>query len=374
MVDPDRVLSAATAISNGIINPTIRSKAFPENVTWRTLDLLYKIARLSGTHKAWKKDLSDAFNDSRFFGSSVGLVKTNWLPLLKQWTLSDKERMSELIVRLTPPTTAGIVFGVGATSARLEADRKSQLNLRRIATLILAAATDHFVTELGTLEVKLVELLAATSTSSPSSTTRADIFMVLHALLLKISPIHLAPFWPIINAELHASISSVIVADASMVAETYNHQSTLQACRLLDVLLCISPDDFQLHEWLYITDTIDACHRPPNSRAVGLIDELAEELDSSIHTSPSHVEHTTSDNHIDKSRRRPLLGVGGIAYNKESLVDKNELVQEVLRPFFSQLSIFAFERTYEMGTVDWDLCIRALLTDLFDEAGIVKTL
>ncbi len=85
---------------------------------------------------------------TRFFASSLALVQSDWLPILKQWTMSDKERMPEILSRITPPTTAGIVFGVGATSARLEADRKTQLNLRRVATLVLASAYDTFVTDL----------------------------------------------------------------------------------------------------------------------------------------------------------------------------------------------------------------------------------
>jgi hypothetical protein len=183
LVESDRILTAASTISTGVIGPTIRSKSFPENVSKSTLALLYQITRLPNTQKSWKKDVGDAFNDPRFFSNPHALLESGWIPLLRQWALSDKERMPELLSRLTPPTTAGIVFGVGATSARLEADRKTQLNLRRIATLVLAAANDTFVTELKGLEEKIVELLSATTTSSPSSTTRAEIYMVLRALL-----------------------------------------------------------------------------------------------------------------------------------------------------------------------------------------------
>src|SRR5271154_910376 len=138
LMESDRVLTAANTISTSVIGPTFKSKSFPENVSKSTLVLLYQLARLPNTQKSWKKDLGDAFNDSRFFGSSVSLVESDWLLLLRQWILSDKERMPEILSRVMAPTTAGIVFGVGATSARLEADRKTQLNLRRIATLVLA--------------------------------------------------------------------------------------------------------------------------------------------------------------------------------------------------------------------------------------------
>jgi hypothetical protein len=372
LVESDRVLSAATTISTSVIGPAFRSKSFPETVSHTTLLLLQELSRLPNNQKTWKKDISDAFNDPRFFASSLPLVKIDWLTLLKQWAVSDKDRMQDLLVRLSPPTTAGIVFGVGATSARLEADRKTQLNLRRIATLILASSDDSFVTELPAIMEKLVELLGATATSSPSSTTRAEVFLVVRALVLKTSAIHLAMIWPVINAELHAAISSVVAADHSTASDTYSNTSILQACKLLDLLICVAPDDFQLHEWLFITDTIDAVYRPSNSQPVALVDELSEELGSVAVSSALQAE-SAAHMAASGSHRRPLLGAGGI--NDEiSLERKDELVAKILRPFFGQLSIFAFESTYAMVALDQDTCVSGLLKDIFDEKSIVRAL
>lgn len=375
LIEPDRVLAAASTISTSAIIPTFRSKVFPENVTKSVLVLLYQITRLPNTQKIWKKDLGDAFNDSRFFSNSPALLESDWLPLLSQWAISDKERIPELLSRISLPTTAGIVFGVGATSSRLEADRKTQLNLRRIATLVLSAPNDTFVTDLSTIEEKIVELLSATPTSSPSSTTRGEIYMVLRALVLKTSHVHLAILWPIVNAELYSAISSVISPDHSQSSDTYGNFSVLQACKLLDTLLCVAPDEFQLYEWLFVTDTIDAVYQPSEYRLVGLIDGLSEELGSTSIASAAYMEQITAANKpADRAVRRPLLGVGGIDCNEVNLERKDELVGKVLRPFFSQLSIFTFERTYEMGVTDLETCKWDLLKDLFDERGVVKAL
>lgn len=372
LVESDRILAAANTISASVVGPTFKSKSFPDSISESTLVLLYQLARLPNTQKIWKKDIGDAFNDARFFSSSVSLVNDHWLPLLKQWTLSDKDRMPELISRILPPTTAGIVFGVGATSARLEADRKTQLNLRRIATLVLATMNDNFVGDLPMMQEKIVELLAASTTSSPSSTTRADIFLLIRALVLKTSAVHLATLWPIVNAELHAAISSVVSPDHSAAAETYNNSSILQACKLLDTLLCVAPDDFQLHEWLFITDTIDAVYRPTNFHPVAMIDELSEELGSTALSAATHTE-SPAWQAANSLSRRPLLGPSGIS-DEGTWERKDELVGKVLRPFFSQLSIFAFESTYSMSVPDWEACRMGLLKDLFDEKSIVKAL
>lgn len=371
LVENDRILAAATAISTNVIGPTLRSKAFPDTVSKSTLVLLQELSRLPNNQKSWKKDVSDAFNDARFFSSNLALVQNDWLPLLRQWSVADKERMPEVLARITPPTTAGIVFGVGATSARLEADRKTQLNLRRMATLILAGASDAFAADVPPILEKLVELLGASATSSPSSTTRAEVFMVVRALVLRTSAIHLAALWPIVNAELHAAVASVVAPDHSAASDTYGNTAVVQACKLLDLLVCVAPDDFQLHEWLFVTDTIDAVYRPSSYQPVALVDEVSEELMAGMRqqaeVAAAHVPTTTG------AQRRPLLGPGGIS-DDVSLDRRDELVAKILRPFFAQLSIYAFEATYAMAPVDWEGCVQGLVKDLFDERSIVKAL
>ncbi|CAG7554488.1 unnamed protein product [Fusarium equiseti] len=372
LVEPDRVLSASATISTNVIGPTLRAKGFPEIVSKNTMRLLHELARVHNNQKNWKKDVGDAFNDPKFFGMDLDLVKDDWLPLLKQWTFTDKEKMPEIVGRISAPSTAGIVFGVGATSARLEADRKTQLNLRRIATLILASSEDAFVSDLSDIFGKLAELLGASSTSSPSSTTRADIYMVFRALALRTSAIHLGMLWPVVNAEIHAAISSVAAPDNSAASDTYTNASVLQACKLLDLLICVAPDDFQLHEWLFITDTIDAVYRPSTYQPVALVDELSDELGATVTASGFHSSLVVNPV-AQGSSRRPLLGPGGIS-DDVNLDRKDELVAKVLRPFFGQLSIFAFESTYAMGRVDREACISSLLGDLFDERSIVRPL
>ena len=377
LVENDRILTAATAVSTNVIGPALRSKSFPDTVSKTMLTLIQELSRLPNNQKSWKKDVSDAFNDPRFFSSSIPLVHAGWLPLLKQWAVADKERMPDLLARITPPTTAGIVFGVGATSARLEADRKTQLTLRRIAALVLACGADAFTADLPAVADKLTELLAATATSSPSSTTRAEVYMLLRALVLRTSAVHLAPLWPAVNAELHAAIASVVAADHSAASDTYGNASVMQACKLLDLLVCVAPDEFQLHEWLFVTDTIDAVYRPQGAgyQPVALVDEVCEELGAvglGGGGVGEAVVHTTVGS--SSGQRRPLLGTPGGISDEVGMERKDELVAKVLRPFFGQLSIYAFESTYAMAPVDWEGCVAGLVKDVFDEKSIVRAL
>jgi hypothetical protein len=260
--------------------------------------------------------------------------------------------MTELLGRITPPTTAGVLFGVGATSARQEADKKTQLNLKRIAFLIFAAETDTFIVNLPELEDKLVELLSATAVTSPSSATRGDIYLVFRALALRTSPVHISSLWPLINTELQSALSSLFPDEEN---DIYTDSSILQACKLLDTLLVIAPDEFQLHEWLFVTDTIEAVYRPNDWNPTALVDQVASEL-------PSSSSHGT----MVENRRRPWLTGDHV---RELEKGGGDIRSELLRPFFSNLSIFVYEATYGMKPPDTGACEDAVLRDLFSEEG-----
>lgn len=362
LIDSDRVAAACSTISAQVLAPTFRSRTFPKNVTARMLELLHGLSRVPEASKTWRKDVAEAFNDTKFFSlSSVALVEHGWLPVLRQWELMDKDRVPEILSRIPPPASAGIVFGVGASTARSEADRKTQLNLRRLALLLLAAAEDNSVANLNAFQEKLSELLTATTTSSPSSNIRAEVYMLIRALVLKTSPIHLASFWPMINSELYDTISSLFPREQH---ESHNSHCTLQACKLLDTLIVLAPDEFQQREWLFITDTIDAVYRPPGWEPLALVDELVEDLDSKSGLGNS-ISTPTAGSLTQNGKRRPLLSRSTL-----SGVRTTEAVDHVLRQYFRQLSISAFESTYSMEAPDWKACYDELLHDLFDDSTI----
>jgi hypothetical protein len=356
VVEPDKVITASISISTSLVGPTFRAKSFPQNVTPSLLDLIYQLTRLQNNQKAWKKELSDAFLDPKFFHSTVNLIKEKWIPLLRQYLLADRDRMMELLSRLTPPTTAGVLFGVGAAGARQEADRKTALNLKRIAFLIFAAEQDSVVPKLTELEEKLVELLSATAVSSPSSATRGEIYLVLRALALRTSPVHMSSLWPLINSELTSALLALTIDGDP--EKTYTDTSILHACKLLDTLLVIAPDEFQLHEWLFITDTIEAVYHNHEWNPAALVDQVAIEMSypgSNRKGIPDDLHH---------SGRKPWFKGGSIS---EDL----DIRRDLIAPFMRNLSIVTYEGTYAMGKPDYEGVEDALLADLFEETGQV---
>ena len=356
LADTDRVTKVVSDISTSVIGPTFRAKAFPDNVSATTLDLLHQLTKVAQGSKLLKKDIYDAFNDPKFFSTPVDLVRDAWLPILSQWTQSDKERVPELLSRLTAPTTAGIMFGVGAASARQEADRKAQTTLRRTSLLILASPEDAFTPNIPQIIAKIVELLTATPASSPSSVTRADVFVLLRSIILKTSPIHLASVWPVVNGELTASLSSLLPNANNK--EHYNSAGIIQACKLLDQLVVLDPDDFQLIEWLFLTDTIDAVYKPALAPVLqSLTDEINEVLTqtSLAPQIPPVVQDVTRD---DDPVRALFLDPLIKALEEEegaAVLDmaRGELVDRVVRPFLGNLAMVTFEARYGGGDADW---------------------
>jgi hypothetical protein len=371
--EADRLVTVMANLVSNVIAPLFRSRLFPQNLKPTTLNLLLKISRIPNSSKAWKKELMESFNDYRFLSSSASLAKDGWLPLLRQLALVEKGLLLELLSRLTVPTTAGILFGVGATAARLEADKKAQVNLRRIAALLLAMDADAFAANFGMLQSKLEELLTATSISSPSSTTRAEIFMTIRALVLtSSSSVQMAGFWPMINAELRAAFTSCLNDDGDdpSSAPLYNNYSLLQAAKLLDVLLLTNPDDFQPQEWIFITDTADAIYRPEGWEPTALIDEVAESMAEAMDAPKSAIALSWQqhDDHFpgSGSLQRPWL-----SGEQTRAIAEHDVRDGLLRPFFGQLSIHVYERTYSLGVPDLEACKDDLVADLFNEKTIV---
>ncbi|ERF71802.1 hypothetical protein EPUS_01717 [Endocarpon pusillum Z07020] len=368
--ESDRLVPVITHMVSNIITPLFRSRQFPQIMTLTSLNLLLKISKIQNASKAWKKELTDSFNDPKFFSSPLSIVKDGWLQLLRQLAFIEKTLLPELLSRLNSPTAAGIMFGVGATAARLEADKKAQLNLRRICCIVLAVEYDTFATHLSMLQAKLEELFTASSISSPSSTTRTEIYMVIRALILKSSAGQMASFWPLLNTELRPAFSSIYDDNED---QTYNNYSLLQAAKLLDVLLLTNPEDFQPQEWLFVTDTVDAVYRPEDWHPTALIDEVAqammENAESNISTKPplsATVMLAPPDENDHNSLRKPWLS-GDQTRN----ITEAEIPEALLRPFFGQLSIHVYERTYSLSEPDMEACREDLLRDLFDERTLV---
>ena len=117
-------------------------------------------------------------------------------------------------------------------------------------------------------------------------------------------------------------------------------------------------------------------YRPPDLRSVALVDELAESLDSA--SGGGNMTTTLFAAHDDSSVQQGGGGGGGRKMRKPLLrrevmdgVPREQVLEKVLRPFFRQLSILAFESTYGMEGPDWGSRFGELVGDLFEDGTLV---
>lgn len=370
METTDRSASLINTVVSSVVAPLFHAKSFPSNIGHDSLGLLRNVAARSSTNKVWKKEMGDAFNDSRLLTCPPSTMEGDWFPVLQQWIAHDKDRLPELISRLTPPSSAGIMFGVGASAARVEADRKTQLNLRRICLVLLATSIDTCVAQLRDIWEKIVELLEASMSSSPSASVKSEVFMLCRALTLSTSTIHLSPFWPILNSSLQLALISM--ANETTTNHQIGNLGLLQACKLMDLLIALAPDEFQLHEWLYITDTVDAVYQPSDWSPVALSDRVAEQLTAEAAGDGMDMIATTAISSTATGRRRPLIGnEPDVDTGDYKAMGRHDFARIVLRPFLSQLSMNAYEGVYRMEAIDLAVWRRNLLEDILDLHTIV---
>lgn len=365
----DRITSVINTISTSLISPAFHAKAFPGTITPDLLSLLVRMTRKAPTAKSWRRDVLDAFNSPRFLDSHADVAERYWFPVLQQWSQGDKERVNELLSRLAPPSSAGIMFGVGAAAARLKADSETQFILRRLCLLLLASPPDSYAAHMQQIEEKLAELFEASTSSSPSSTIKAELFMLYRALILSSSPVNFAPLWPLLNDQLQSAFASLAPSDGRNTG--FTNLTLLQAGKLLDLLVALGPDEFQLHEWLYVTDTTDAVYHPPGWTPAALADQLAEHL--SLEAGADSLPTPTSPaQNLAEGQPRVLFGAD-MNYDKEDIkaMATEDFAKAVMRPFLSQLSINAYESTYSIESPDPASYRRSLLEDVLDSSTLV---
>ena len=141
----------------------------------------------------------------------------------------------------------------------------------------------------------------------------------------------------------------------------------------MDLLVALSPDEFQLHEWLYITDTIDAVYQPSDWNPSALSDQVAENLaNDGVEDGTGMVPPTPLATSVP-GHREPLIDNGAIADSEDlKAMTREDFARAILKPFLSQLSIHAYEGVYSMDIPDMSACRRALLEDLIDLSTIVE--
>ena len=159
--------------------------------------------------KAWRGPIVDILNDNRCFNSTPN-AGHKWRLMVKMLFDTDKTALTELLSECFPGNPTYVLLtdmAIGrvttAPSANIFTNREYEmllrsLNLRRLSYVLLAGEKNHFLTQLPTIQEKLVDTLR--NVNAPI--VQSEVYLCIRVLLCRLSPHNLSSFWPVILTEL----------------------------------------------------------------------------------------------------------------------------------------------------------------------------
>ncbi|KAJ3062647.1 hypothetical protein HK102_008700, partial [Quaeritorhiza haematococci] len=284
--DQDRIISLLSNLSYYVINPTFKTK--PSNSTFHAgvLDVLCAMSKLPFVYKkAWRKEVWEVFSDAKFFVNqgSTRVLLAKWKIVVQSLMVQDgisggggsggsgsgsgggPDRLGELVSRIS---------AVPTTSLFLTRDQEIALraqSVRKLTFALYAGAVDQYLPHLPGIQEKLVEILRG-----PSGAMHIEVYLCLRVLVCRISMVHLANLWPILLTEMIRLFTIFLKSNDS---EKQDLAVFLAACKLLDLLMVLSVEEFQWHQWIFITETLEALNDIANPKSgqipYALVDGLA---------------------------------------------------------------------------------------------------
>ncbi|EPQ60111.1 hypothetical protein GLOTRDRAFT_101965 [Gloeophyllum trabeum ATCC 11539] len=369
LFETDKVSTACSNIAYYVISPAMKGKQRPLDIDPAVLDIIRQMTRIQSALKAWRGPVVEALNDNRFFNSSPE-AGSKWKDIIKALFDADRAAFAELMSKVATASSTTLF-----TNREYENLLRS-LNLRRLSYALYAADKNHFLTQLPSIQEKLVDVLR----NSPAPVIQSEVYLCVRVLLCRLSPHNLTSFWPVILTEL-SSLQYRLFDQAitSLPSDGSEELSLiLSASKFLDLLLVLQTEEFQIHQWVFITDTVDAVFRPDNWTSEALVDILGEvagdlpvaevricstarhdfvQSSSQTNGSQSMISHPASTPLTEpRPMRRPML-------NSIRQIDS---IRDLV-PFFSHVSIASYESMYASGgNVDWEAVERGLVEDMFD--------
>jgi len=118
-----------------------------------------------------------------------------------------------------------------------------------------------------------------------------------------------------------------------------------------------------MHQWTFITDTIDAVYRPDEIAPVAMLDQLSKVAgglpppqESAPNSTNAAFGVLSTPGSNPRMLRRPML----------THLRQIDSIRDLV-PFSSSVSVATYESIYSSGgNIDWDEVERGLLSDMFE--------
>ncbi|KAJ2137737.1 hypothetical protein GGH17_001432, partial [Coemansia sp. RSA 788] len=275
--DFERQVGVATHLMQQIISPALRAHmtggySGPAQATTQTqhfaavLQSLAALAQQTSLAKVWRRDVWDFYGDAKFFSEQTmaPTLAMHWKQLVRQLLATDKDRVADLLSRIAASAP-------GLFANRVYEAQTRALALRRLSFAVWAGTTNQYLSHLPHVQERLVDILK----NAPLPVVQCEVFLCLRVLLCRISNHHMSNFWPMLLTELIRLCLLQLAREGPEDRE--QAQLFLAACKFLDLLFVLGTEDFLIHQWVFITDTIDALYGSP-SASHALLDRLCTRL------------------------------------------------------------------------------------------------
>ena len=155
------------------------------------IQIIRELAKTPAALKTWRGPITELLNDSRVFNSTSDAA-IKWKPIIKILFDTDKTAFPELLGKVATAPSANIF-----TNREYEMLQRS-LNLRRLSYVMFTGDKNHFLTQLPTIQEKLVDILK--NVTAPI--VQSEVYLCIRVLLCRLSPHNLTSFWPVVLTEL----------------------------------------------------------------------------------------------------------------------------------------------------------------------------
>ena len=196
--------------------------------------MLLELVKVPGSSKSWRREVYDFLNENAFFTISAE-QGTKWKLILKTFLANDKERMVDFISRISAATSSIL---------RSSRDQDRLINVRRLAFIVISGDVDQFIAHTNAIKEKLAEL-GRTASIDP---IHGEVFLLYRALMLRLSPIHLVSFWPMMVSQIQILFTQIL--EQAGIVSKEQLPLFFEACKLLDMMLVVRSEDFQLYSYL----------------------------------------------------------------------------------------------------------------------------
>ncbi|WFD18345.1 hypothetical protein MCAP1_000546 [Malassezia caprae] len=336
MIDTDKSTALCTSLVYYVIAPGFKARSRGGDWEPLVLDTLAHVSRVPHSSKTWRTPVLDTFMDPKFFAQSPQMGE-QWAPIVAALLEAERERLTDIIGRIVP-----------TPSSNLFTSRESDLQarvcaIRRLSYAVYAEKRNAFLAQLPQMQEKVVEILR----SGPADLVHAELYLLMRVLLCRFDSQHLTGFWPIILTEV---LRILVDAKAQLPKDDSDRLHLLfSVAKLADFLITLQTDDFQIYQWLLITDTPDALCASPSWAPESLLDALGQLITQDY----PNVDTQGHEVLTMAQQRRPMLQIS----RARSLSD--------LVPFFLHASC-AFYENESAHEMDWDNINQCLLRDLFE--------